>query len=238
MLARNHAAVVADALAGAKLSNATAPAVDFALRAVAAALLGVGPGMPTTMVGAPGEIAAAGVAARFVAERLCVPRDMGAPAAAQLRAHLTTVADVAAAAAPGAVAPPAPTAEEPRAARAPRARARTSRARARAARALPGAAARPARRAWSGSAYGRHGAGVSVARRAARAARARARAPAKALRKLSGASSSREPEPAAAHAAEAPRTWLQVCEEDGAVSHYDFGLRATDAAAAHAPVAP
>ena len=44
------------------------------------------PGMPTTMVGALGEIAAAGVAARFVAERLCVPRDMGAPAAAAIRA--------------------------------------------------------------------------------------------------------------------------------------------------------
>merc|ERR1712164_99795 len=84
-LISNYEAVVADAAAGedtepksqkslARLPRAAAPVVEHVLRNAAARLLGIDP-EPV----APTESATAAQAARFVAERVCAPRDMGAP---------------------------------------------------------------------------------------------------------------------------------------------------------------
>eukprot|EP00747_Dinoflagellata_sp_TGD_P167387 gnl/TRDRNA2_/TRDRNA2_191727_c0_seq1.p1 gnl/TRDRNA2_/TRDRNA2_191727_c0~~gnl/TRDRNA2_/TRDRNA2_191727_c0_seq1.p1 ORF type:complete len:555 (-),score=111.14 gnl/TRDRNA2_/TRDRNA2_191727_c0_seq1:29-1453(-) len=92
-LIQNHEAVVADAAAGDtesksqkdldRLPSTAAPVVDHVLRNAAARLLGLTP-EPV----APAEATVAADAARFVAQRLCAPRDMSAPAAKALRAAL------------------------------------------------------------------------------------------------------------------------------------------------------
>ena len=89
-----------------RVSARKAPAVDLALRRAAALLLsadGDGSAAPqqacsTSPRHVTDSALTAGVsdderdAARLVAARLCVPRDMGAPAAAALRASLGSVA--------------------------------------------------------------------------------------------------------------------------------------------------
>lgn len=96
-LVANHAAIVADVTSEAKtqkglarLAEDDAPQVDRALRRAAALLLqdddqGISP-----VVEGISETEAK--AARLVASRLCVPRDMGGPAAGALRASLGSVA--------------------------------------------------------------------------------------------------------------------------------------------------
>ncbi|CAK0833938.1 unnamed protein product [Prorocentrum cordatum] len=77
-----------------RLAPEKAPAVDAALRAVAAALLaGAPPVLPRAAAdGAEVDRADVAQACHYVAARLCVPRDMGAPAAAALRAALLSLA--------------------------------------------------------------------------------------------------------------------------------------------------
>lgn len=92
-LISNRDAVVADAAAGedegksqktlTRLPRTAAPVVEKVLRNSAARLLGLSP-EPIT----PDEASTAAQAARFVAQRICVPRDMGAPAAKALRTAL------------------------------------------------------------------------------------------------------------------------------------------------------
>lgn len=92
-LIANHEAVVADASAGnvepksqialQRLPPSAAPVVDHVLRNTASRLLGLEP------VPVPNDHAAlAAQAARYVATRVCAPRDMGAPAAKALRQAL------------------------------------------------------------------------------------------------------------------------------------------------------
>lgn len=94
----NHEAVVADAVNPeprsqkelARLPESKAPAVDATLRVLAAALLS---GEDSALVpptadalGRPIDVAEVDTTCRYLAARLCVPRDMGAPAATALRA--------------------------------------------------------------------------------------------------------------------------------------------------------
>lgn len=97
-LLANHEAVVADAVLIEpksqkelkRLAPSKANAVDAALRAVVAALFAGKPAVLPAVdaAGAPVDPADVAEACRFVAARLCVPRDMGAPAAAALRGVL------------------------------------------------------------------------------------------------------------------------------------------------------
>lgn len=92
-LIQNYKAVVADAAAGdtesksqkslARLPSASAPVVEKVLWNTAARLLG----LPPEPV-APAEADTAAQAARYIAQRVCVPRDMGAPAAMAFRTAL------------------------------------------------------------------------------------------------------------------------------------------------------
>merc|ERR1719198_1210202 len=85
-LVENHAAVIADAISTepksqkdlSRLHPTKAPAVDATLRAVAAALIAGGaPLVPATdSSGKEVDLAEVAHTARYVAGRLCVPRDM------------------------------------------------------------------------------------------------------------------------------------------------------------------
>jgi len=94
-IAGNHQAIVKDATSAAKtqqhvprLSQADEAHVDEALRKAAVMLLAQDQSAEHLPSVSPPEAQAA----RIVASRLCVPRDMGAPAAAALRAGLGSLA--------------------------------------------------------------------------------------------------------------------------------------------------
>eukprot|EP00802_Teleaulax_amphioxeia_P012585 Tamp_12628.p1 GENE.Tamp_12628~~Tamp_12628.p1 ORF type:complete len:450 (+),score=113.11 Tamp_12628:1-1350(+) len=94
-IAGNHQAIVKDATSAAKtqqhvprLSQADEAHVDEALRKAAVMLLAQDQSAEQLPSVSPPEAQAA----RIVASRLCVPRDMGAPAAAALRAGLGSLA--------------------------------------------------------------------------------------------------------------------------------------------------
>jgi len=96
-LVANHAGIVADATSEAKtqksverLTDADASLVDLALRRAASILL-TGDDLAAGSL-LQGVTPTEAQAARLVASRLCVPRDMGAPAAGALRASLGCVA--------------------------------------------------------------------------------------------------------------------------------------------------
>ena len=97
-LVANHAYIIADATSQEaktqksleRVSDADAPSVDRALRRAAALLLQDDDLSVASEL--EGISAAEAKAARVVASRLCVPRDMGAPAAGALRASLGSVA--------------------------------------------------------------------------------------------------------------------------------------------------
>lgn len=100
-LLSNHEAVVADAVLVEpksqkelqRLPPAKAPVVDATLRSVAAALVaGVPPALPALDAdGARVDPADVAQVCRYIAARLCAPRDMGAPAAAALRAAMSSL---------------------------------------------------------------------------------------------------------------------------------------------------
>lgn len=105
-LLANHAAVVADATSTEpksqkelrRLDPSKAPAMDAALRASAAALLAGSLPAEVPAVDAEGRPVAPmdlARACRYVAARLCIPRDMGAPAGVALRATLLGIAQLA-----------------------------------------------------------------------------------------------------------------------------------------------
>lgn len=94
-LATNYAAIIQDATSEAKsqkslsrLAAADSSQVDMALRRAASILLSE----QDTVFPQEGVTAGEAEAARLIASRLCVPRDMGAPAAGALRAGLGSVA--------------------------------------------------------------------------------------------------------------------------------------------------
>jgi len=95
-LVANHEAVVRDATSTTpksqldltRLAPESAPTVDAALRAAAAALLaGARPELPSGV-----ETSEVAAACRYVSARLSAPRDLGAPAAAELRGALLHLA--------------------------------------------------------------------------------------------------------------------------------------------------